>query len=63
MRNFERFGRILVPMITPFDKDDQSVDYKTSRKVARYLKEHNLCDSIIVAGTTGEFHSLTKKSA
>jgi len=61
MRNFERFGRILVPMITPFDKDDQSVDYKTARKVARYLKEHNLCDSIIVAGTTGEFHSLTKE--
>lgn len=48
-------------MITPFSRNDQSVDYGTARKVARYLKEHNLCDSIIVAGTTGEFHSLTKE--
>ncbi|WP_041076321.1 4-hydroxy-tetrahydrodipicolinate synthase [Thermotoga caldifontis] len=61
MRDFKRFGRILVPMITPFSRNDQSVDYGTARKVARYLKEHNLCDSIIVAGTTGEFHSLTKE--
>ncbi len=46
-------------MITVFDKKDLSVDYKTSRKVARYLKEQKLCDSIIVAGTTGEFYVLS----
>lgn len=61
MKGLEHFGRILVPMVTPFSKDDQSLDYKTARKVARYLLEHRLCDSIIVAGTTGEFHSLTKE--
>lgn len=61
MRDFSKFGRVLVPMITPFNKEDQSVDYQTARKVARYLKDNRLCDSIIVAGTTGEFHSLTKE--
>lgn len=59
MRDFKKFGRILVPMITVFNKDNQSVDYKASRKVARYLKENKLCDSIIVAGTTGEFYALS----
>ncbi|HEY8543199.1 MAG TPA: 4-hydroxy-tetrahydrodipicolinate synthase [Pseudothermotoga sp.] len=58
MRDFTKFGRILVPMITPFRKTDQSVDYTAARKVARYLKENKLCDSIIVAGTTGEFYTL-----
>lgn len=48
-------------MIVPFKRDDQSVDYQTARKVARYLKDNQLCDSIIVAGTTGEFHSLAKE--
>ncbi|HOJ88343.1 MAG TPA: 4-hydroxy-tetrahydrodipicolinate synthase [Pseudothermotoga sp.] len=59
MGDFTKFGRILVPMITPFHKSDQSVDYKTARKVARYLKENKLCDSLIVAGTTGEFYTLS----
>jgi len=56
----EKAGRILTPMITPF-KEDHSVDYETARKVARYVIEKNYCDSIIVAGTTGEFHSLSLK--
>lgn len=59
MKDFRKFGRILLPMITVFNKDDQSVDYKSSRRVARYLKENKLCDSIIVAGTTGEFYTLS----
>ncbi len=59
MKDFRKFGRILLPMITVFNKDDQSVDYKSSRRVARYLKENKLCSSIIVAGTTGEFYTLS----
>lgn len=54
----KEFGRILVPMITPFN-EDYSVDYQTARKVARYIIDNKYCDSIIVSGTTGEFHSLS----
>lgn len=54
----KKFGRILVPMITPFD-ENYSADYKMARKVARYIVDNNYCDSIIVSGTTGEFHSLS----
>lgn len=61
MKDFSRFGRILVPMITPFKRIDQSVDYKTAKMVARYLAEKKLCDSLIVAGTTGEFYALSFK--
>ncbi|MEJ5229403.1 MAG: 4-hydroxy-tetrahydrodipicolinate synthase [Pseudothermotoga sp.] len=59
MKDFSKFGRILLPMITPFKKSDQSVDYKTARKVARYLVENKLCNSLIIAGTTGEFYVLS----
>ncbi|MCD6545633.1 MAG: 4-hydroxy-tetrahydrodipicolinate synthase [Thermotogae bacterium] len=54
----KEFGRILLPMITPFN-EDYSVDYQTARKVARYIIDNKYCDSIIVSGTTGEFHSLS----
>ncbi|SHH54925.1 4-hydroxy-tetrahydrodipicolinate synthase [Thermosipho atlanticus] len=54
----KKFGRILLPMITPFN-EDFSVNYEIARKVASYLVEKNYCDTLIVAGTTGEFHSIS----
>ncbi|PLV59049.1 4-hydroxy-tetrahydrodipicolinate synthase [Thermotoga sp. KOL6] len=54
----EKFGRVLLPLITVF-KEDQSIDYKTTRKVARYVIERGFCDSIIVSGTTGEFYAMS----
>ncbi len=53
-----KFGRVLLPLITVF-KEDQSVDYETTRKVARFVVEKGFCDSIIVSGTTGEFYALS----
>ncbi|NPV80393.1 MAG: 4-hydroxy-tetrahydrodipicolinate synthase [Firmicutes bacterium] len=53
-----RYGRILVPMVTPF-KEDQSVDYEAAVGVAEKLIEDNKADSIILSGTTGEFHAMT----
>jgi|GEM_PF-5948646 len=53
-----KFGRVLLPLITVF-KEDQSVNYETTRKVARFVVENGFCDSIIVAGTTGEFYALS----
>ncbi|MCD6552350.1 4-hydroxy-tetrahydrodipicolinate synthase [Thermotoga sp.] len=54
----EKFGRVLLPLITVF-KEDQSIDYETTRKVAKFVVEKGFCDSIIVAGTTGEFYALS----
>lgn len=53
-----RYGRILVPMVTPF-KEDQSVDYEAAVSVAEKLIEDNKADSIILSGTTGEFYTMT----
>ncbi|SLM12971.1 4-hydroxy-tetrahydrodipicolinate synthase [uncultured spirochete] len=52
------FGRILLPLITPFDKNEE-VDYDKYKQLARYALEKNYCDSIIVTGTTGEFNTLS----
>lgn len=54
----EKFGRILLPLITPFN-DDYSVNYDVAKKIARFVVEKNYCDSLIVTGTTGEFYALT----
>ena len=51
------YGKILVPMVTPF-KEDQSVDYEAAVNVAEKLVEDKKADSIILTGTTGEFFSM-----
>ncbi len=56
----KKFGRVLLPLITAFD-ENLEVDYKNTRKVANYVIEKNFCDSLIISGTTGEFHSLSFK--
>jgi len=54
----ERYGKILVPMITPF-KQDQSVDYDAAVSVAEKLVADKKADSLILTGTTGEFFTMT----
>ncbi|MHC4644128.1 MAG: 4-hydroxy-tetrahydrodipicolinate synthase [Planctomycetota bacterium] len=58
MFNKDTYGKILVPMITPF-KQDQSVDYDAAASVAEKLIEDNKADSLILTGTTGEFFTMT----
>lgn len=53
----EKYGKILVPMVTPF-KEDQSVDYEAAVQIAEKLIKDNLADSLIISGTTGEFFSM-----
>lgn len=57
MFNKDNYGKILVPMITPF-KEDQSVDYEAAVSVAEKLIEEKKADSIVLSGTTGEFFSM-----
>ena len=52
------YGPILVPILTPFG-DDQSVDFGALKALTNFLIETNKADSLIVCGTTGEFHVLT----
>ena len=53
----DHYGKILIPMVTPF-KDDQSVDYDAAVSVAEKLVDDKKADSIILTGTTGEFFSM-----
>ncbi|PIE34327.1 hypothetical protein CSA56_08055 [candidate division KSB3 bacterium] len=54
----DKYGKILVPMVTPF-KVDQSVDYEAAVSVAEKLVQEKKADSLILSGTTGEFHTMT----
>ncbi len=58
MFNKDQYGRILVPMVTPF-KENQEVDYNAAVQVAAKLLELNYADSLIFSGTTGEFFTMT----
>ena len=53
----DHYGKILVPMVTPF-KQDQSVDYDAAVSVAERLIEEKKADSLILTGTTGEFFTM-----
>lgn len=52
-----RFGRVLIPMITPFTKDF-TVDHNRIYDEVDYLIQEDRCDSLIIAGTNGEFYAL-----
>lgn len=54
----EKYGQILLPLITPFDANED-VDYGRYAELIEYLIKEDLCDSLIVTGTTGEASLLT----
>jgi 4-hydroxy-tetrahydrodipicolinate synthase len=58
MFNKDRYGKILVPLITPF-AEDQSLDLDRTRNLARHLVQTGNADSLVLTGTTGEFHTMT----
>ena len=53
-------GQILIPMVTPFTESGE-VNWRYAAELADTLIERNACDSLIVAGTTGEFHTLNNQ--
>jgi len=57
----EKYGKILVPMVTPFKEGDQSVDYEAATSIAEKLIDDNKADSIILSGTTGEFFTMSSE--
>lgn len=56
----EKLGHIIIPLATPFTNDNkQEVDYDAAVSLVDHVIVNNLCDSIIVAGTSGEFNTLS----
>lgn len=60
MKKFNKdvYGKILLPMVTPFD-EDQSVNYEKAVNLAEFIIENNKGDTLILSGTTGEFHTMS----
>jgi 4-hydroxy-tetrahydrodipicolinate synthase len=54
-----RFGSVITAMVTPF-REDHAVDYDGAQELATYLLDHG-SDAIVVAGSTGESPTLTRK--
>ena len=54
----EKYGKILRPLITPY-KENEDVDYDRYAELIEYVVTRDLCDSLIVTGTTGEASLLT----
>ena len=52
------FGEVLIPMFTPFD--DYEVDHEKTGDLVKFLVENDYCDSLIIAGTNGEFYALSE---
>ena len=54
-----KLGGIIIPMITPFNKDE-SIDYSGLKEVVDFLVENGV-DGVIPCGSTGEMIALTKQ--
>ena len=53
-----KYGQILLPLITPYDANED-VNYDRFAELIDYVIKNDLCDSLIVTGTTGEASLLT----
>ncbi|MCI2056929.1 MAG: 4-hydroxy-tetrahydrodipicolinate synthase [Oscillibacter sp.] len=53
-----KYGQILLPLITPYD-ENENVAYDKYAELINYVITNDLCDSLIVTGTTGEACLLT----
>lgn len=55
----DKLGHIIIPMVTPFKRKGQEVDYRQAEILADRLVSRSCCDALLVAGTTGEFNTLS----
>lgn len=56
----EDYGKILIPLVTPFKESDE-VDYDKALGLVSFIIEHNRGDCVILSGTTGEFHTMSSQ--
>ena len=50
--------RLVVPLVTPFTREDQEINFAVAGALIEHLISNDYCDSILVEGTTGEFNTL-----
>ena len=55
----KKLGYIVAPLLTPFYRDSGEVNYDMAKQLTEHLISDNLCDSIIVGGSTGEFSTMS----
>ncbi len=53
-----QYGKILVPIVTPF-KEDQNVDYDALISIGEKLIKEKYADTLVLTGTTGEFFTMS----
>ncbi|HWR10695.1 MAG TPA: 4-hydroxy-tetrahydrodipicolinate synthase [Rectinemataceae bacterium] len=53
----EMYGKILVPIVTPF-KEDGDIDYEAQMKIGEMLLQRSWADTFVLTGTTGEFFTM-----
>ncbi len=56
----DKLGRVLLPLLTPFDAQDR-VNTQALADLVNYVIEKDYADSLIVAGSTGEFYALSRE--
>ena len=56
----DKLGRVLLPLLTPFDKDDQ-VNPRALADLVDHVIRSGYCTSLIATGSTGEFYALSPK--
>lgn len=56
----DRLGRVLLPLLTPFDDQDQ-VNTQAIADLVDFVTEKDYADSLIVTGSTGEFYALSRE--
>lgn len=55
----QTLGHIVIPLATPFYPDSQDVNYDAFASLLDHVISKNHADSVIVAGTSGEFNALS----
>jgi 4-hydroxy-tetrahydrodipicolinate synthase len=55
----EKLGHIIIPLATPFREDTQDIDFGAAAELVDHVIAKKACDSLIVAGTSGEFNALS----
>jgi 4-hydroxy-tetrahydrodipicolinate synthase len=55
----KKLGHIVIPLATPFKEGNQDVNFDAASKLVDHVITKKLCDSVIVGGTSGEFHALS----
>ena len=55
----DRLGEIIVPMVTPFRRTDEAIELAVVEQLVEHLVANDYCDTIMAAGTTGEFSTLS----